>query len=216
MNKSTEKSNVGRNITGEQFAKELLRILGVSDNKCIVVTEKSNKASETVFSIKNTSKIILREDSNETRKIITATHEVGHFINNSKNIVDYKIFKMSGVTLIALTVIAILMVLFDEFLINISTIFLFIVFIIGFCFSIWSNQVKVRDEDGANKAAFKVLEEHSDEIFNKYKDSRSWELIRKEAKIQLESGTVKYKDSNYILNFVSLLPFILFIFFMMN
>ncbi|AND41485.1 hypothetical protein A361_20740 [Cytobacillus oceanisediminis 2691] len=206
-------SKMGKILTGEDFAKELLLVLGISDNKCIVVTEKSNKASETVFSVKSTSKIILRDDSNETSKIITAAHEVGHFINNSKDIAAYKKFKMSGVTLIALTVFAILMVLFDEFLTNIPKLFMFLIFLICFGSSIWCNRIKVQDEDGANKEALKVLEKHSDEIFNKYNDSRSWNMINKEAKIQLESGTVKYKDSNIILNFVSLLPFIVFIFF---
>jgi hypothetical protein len=203
---------VERKITGEQFAKALLNIKGVPDNKCNVITEGSKKASETVFSIRGTSKIILRDDSEETSKLITAAHEVGHYINNVNSIKKYIIFKVSGITVIALTFFSLLLVLLDKFKVNIPVISLLLMCGTSFLSSIWANRVKVRDENGANQAAFELLKKHSDEIFMNFGESRRLRQIREEARNQLEEGNRKYKEAHFILTFVSLLPTILFLF----
>ncbi|WP_044784548.1 M48 family metalloprotease [Bacillus thuringiensis] len=199
-------------LTGKEFAEELLRILNVPHSECQVETEESSKASETEYRIKDTSKIILREDSSQTNKIITATHEIGHYINNRNNITRFVIFKLTGIMFIMSVLLGIIVVLVNRFYLNIPLIVLLGVFIFCFLSSFWANYIKVKDEYRANVKALRLLYRHSNQIFRAAQnDSRSWNSIRKESKEQLIKGTQAYRKSSYVLIILSLLPIFVFI-----
>ncbi|WP_100655438.1 M48 family metalloprotease [Bacillus cereus] len=195
--------------TGKDFAEELLHILNVSNNECQVETEQSSKASETKYRIKGTSKIILREDNSQTKKIITAAHEVGHYINNRNNIVRFLVFKLTGIILSAFVLLGIIAVVVNQFYFDIPFIVLLGIFILCFVASFLANYIKVKDEYRANVKAFRLLCRHSDQFFKAKNDSRSWNSIQNASKKQLKKGTQRYRESFYVLAIFGLSPIIL-------
>ncbi|TDK61733.1 hypothetical protein E2K98_12650 [Bacillus salipaludis] len=197
-------------ITGEIFALELLQNLNINKDECEVVTKESKDASETVYKIKGKSKIILRDDNTETSRIVTAAHEVGHFINNRKSILKFLTFKWSGRILIGLVILELFLILMDFFYKH-STAMIYLIVVLCFLLSFWCNFVKLRDEYGANREALKLLYRYSDRIFLKHNDNRNWKSIRKEAKEQLWKGQKKYQGANYLLPIVSIAPFLVYI-----
>ncbi|MBM6617298.1 zinc metallopeptidase [Bacillus suaedaesalsae] len=194
-------------LTGKRFAEELLRILDIQKEE-----SEDGKFSETFFKVNGTSKIILRRDSTETSSIVIAAHEVGHFINNRNNFMKYLAFKWSGLFLGGIVIFSLIMVLLNQFFFRIPLSILITSFSLSFLCSFLFSYIKLSDEFEANKEALKLLNTFADEIFLNTQDSRSWSSISSEAKDQLQKGTQKYKESNFIIFILGLLPTILYFF----
>ncbi|WP_438298447.1 zinc metallopeptidase [Sporosarcina sp. FA15] len=198
-------------IVGKDFAEELLKLLNITNKECIVKLNNRKGYSETLYKAKGISKIILCDDDSKTSSIITAAHEVGHFINNRNNYKQYLIFKLGNLVLFSIVILAILLVGINQYIYKIPLWILCGIMIISFFYSILLNTIKINDESGANKEALKVLSQYADIIFTSSKDCRKWELIRSETMEQLESGLQKYKNSSWIVYILGLSPTIVYI-----
>ncbi|QFY76101.1 hypothetical protein CEQ83_26535 (plasmid) [Priestia megaterium] len=196
---------------GKIFAEELLKKKSINQKECIIETEVSNKASETIFKIKGTSRVILRGDSKNTNSIVTAAHEIGHVINNKENIKKYLRFKYTSYILSLIMILSLILVIIDKFYHDIPLGVLLIFFFFSFSLSFYSGYVKVVDEYGANKEALKLLYKYSDAIFLNHNDPRNWKNIRDEAKSQLKRGIKRYKESNFIITIFSLVPVLTYV-----
>lgn len=162
-------------ITGEQFAQELLLINKISADKCLIIKDRSYKASQLLYKSEGTSKIILVDDDSSDEKLAIAAHEVGHFLSNTNNQQRYESAHKQVIILLSSTLLSEFLLTFLTFYVNVIASSLSYLLMIFLCLVIVRRlcTLKINDEVYANDEATDQIKKHSSYIFHKFNDSRS-------------------------------------------